>query len=45
MTFYFSYLEIDLAAGDITETVGRRSGDRLAGRIERLPIMASSHLP
>ena len=29
MTFF---LEIDLAAGYITETVARRSGDRLAGR-------------
>ena len=33
MTFF---LEIELAAGCITETVARRSGDRLAGRIERV---------
>ena len=32
----FSVLKIDLAAGDITETDARRSGDSLAGRIERL---------
>ena len=30
------FLEIDLAAGCITETVARRSGDRLVGRIEGL---------
>ena len=34
MTFFF-VLEIDLAAGYITETVVR-SRDRLVGRIERL---------
>ena len=26
------FLEIDLVAGDITETIGRRSEDRLVGR-------------
>ena len=35
LTFLF-FLEIDLAAGYITETVTRRGGDCLAGRIERL---------
>ena len=30
------FLEIDFAAGYITKTVARRSGDRLAGGIERL---------
>ena len=30
-----TFLEIDLAVACITETFGRRSGDRLADRIER----------
>ena len=35
LTFFF-LLEIDLAEGDIIETVGRRREGCLAGRIERL---------
>ena len=31
-----TFLEIDLTASDITKTIGRKSEDRLAGRIERL---------
>ena len=33
------FLEIDLAAGDITETVGRRSEDRRAGREFDTPVL------
>ena len=35
LTFFF-ILDIDLAAGYITEAIAWRGGDRLAGRIERL---------